>query len=103
MKLFMKLAGALIVLDALALLAQSELPDGKGKDVVLRVCAAECHGVEPIAAERRSKQGWSNIVDAMISRGAKATDEEIDAIIDYLAAHFGRQSPKAAASEIRGK
>ena len=33
-------------------------------------------------------------MDTMVSRGANGSDEEIAAVIDYLALHFGREMPK---------
>ena len=73
-----------------ALAGAYELPDGKGKEVVKRMCGTQCHGVDKVTVERLSRQGWSNVVDTMISRGATGTDEEIELVIDYLAEHFGR-------------
>jgi len=73
--------------------AQS-LPDGKGKEIVQKTCGGPCHDVDVIMNERLSRQGWTNVVDTMVSRGATGTDEEIAAVIDYLTAHFGRPSPK---------
>jgi competence protein ComEA len=71
-------------------LAQAQdLPEGKGKDVVEQVCGA-CHGTDLVSARRATKQGWSYIVDDMVSRGASATNEQVQAINDYLAKNFGQ-------------
>ena len=35
-------------------------------------------------------EGWSQVVDNMVTRGAKGTDPEIEATIRYLSLHFGR-------------
>src|SRR5579871_1254678 len=94
MHTFSRLTVFLLAL-ALPAAAQSTLPEGKGKDVVNRMCGTQCHGIDKFISERLSKQGWSNVVDTMLSRGATGTDEEIDLVIDYLAAHFGRDSAPA--------
>src|SRR5580658_3765073 len=66
-----------------------DLPQGKGKDVLESVCGA-CHGTDLVAARRATKEGWSYLVDDMVSRGASATNEQIATIIDYLAKNLGQ-------------
>ena len=71
----------------------SGLPDGPGRDVVVRACGA-CH--EPIraASVRLTRDGWADTIQAMKARGAKMTDEEFNAILDYMAAHFLGEAAK---------
>src|ERR1700680_5068497 len=79
----------LAVFPALAQNAAIEnLPDAKGKAVVEKVCSV-CH--EPTAVEkyRKSKEDWQAVIDDMVTRGADATDQEFDTVIDYLAKCFG--------------
>jgi len=70
--------------------AQSSLPDGPGKPLVEKVCS-KCHDLEGVARSRNSKEGWSKIVDDMVSRGAEASDPEIEQIINYLTTSLGRK------------
>ena len=77
-----------------------DLPDGKGKDVVEQVCGA-CHGVDLVSSRRATKEGWGYIVDDMVSRGASATNEQIQTINEYLTKNFGQVNPnKATSAEI---
>ncbi len=77
-----------------------DLPEGPGKDVVENVCGS-CHGVDLLSSQRATKQGWGYIVDDMVSRGASATNEQIDTIKDYLAKHYGQvNANKAPSAEI---
>jgi len=69
-----------------------DLPAGKGKDLVENTCGS-CHGLDVVVAQHATKDGWSSIVDYMVSRGATGTPEEIATIVDYLAKNF----PAAAA------
>lgn len=70
------------------------LPEGPGKMVTERVCTA-CHDLQPVVQTRMTKQGWSDVVDDMVSRGATATHSEAEEIAAYLAANFGKaQSAK---------
>lgn len=71
-----------------------QLPDGPGKDVVERVCSA-CHGPEIVMGKRLTKDGWTQVVEDMIQRGAQGSDDDFAQIVDYLAANFGPSSPTA--------
>jgi len=76
---------------ALALLlpaaAQAQFPEGPGKAEMVKMCSA-CHELERSAAMHMDRDGWKNEVDKMVSLGAKATPEEITAVVDYLAKTF---------------
>jgi mono/diheme cytochrome c family protein len=69
-----------------------KLPDGPGKALVERVCSG-CHGLESVVRARNTKERWNTIVDDMVSRGATATDDEADQIVNYLAANFSKPKP----------
>jgi competence protein ComEA len=75
-----------------------DLPEGKGKDVLESVCGA-CHGTDLVASRRATKEGWSYIVDDMVSRGASATNEQIATIIDYLGKNLGQVNVNKGKSE----
>ena len=66
-----------------------QLPDGKGKDAVKKVCSA-CHELATVVASRRTRTGWEQNVDDMISRGAEGSDEEMEAVVEYLTTFFGK-------------
>jgi len=77
---------------ALAAAAQT-LPDGPGKAVVQRMCS-QCHGLDSVVGARMTKDGWAAVVDDMVSRGANGSPEDIDRVIGYLAANFGKSAAK---------
>jgi competence protein ComEA len=66
-----------------------DLPDGKGKDVVLRMCT-NCHGIAQVTSTRYSKKFWGSVVDDMVSRGAEGSDEDVNLVINYLSRNFGK-------------
>jgi virginiamycin B lyase len=77
-------------------LAQSELPDGTGKDVVQIVCT-ECHEADVILKAGGTHDEWAMAVQQMIDMGAMIKPEQISVITDYLAAHFPpKVKPQAA-------
>jgi competence protein ComEA len=73
--------------------AAQTLPDGPGKAVVEKMCTG-CHGLENVVRARLTKDRWGFIVDDMVSRGASGTDDEIDQVVNYLAANFGKSDAK---------
>ena len=82
---------ALLLIPFLAfsatMLQAQDLPAGKGKELVENTCGS-CHGLDVVVAQHASKDGWSSIVDYMVSRGATGTPEEIQTIVEYLAKNF---------------
>lgn len=67
--------------------AQSALPDQPGKDVTVRVCG-ECHSADVVASVRLTRDGWQEVIAGMVQQGAKATEAEQTAILDYVSTHF---------------
>ena len=89
---------ALLAISAGTILAQTTgtrvllgppLPEGAGKDITHKVCGATCHGTDVIVGKGRTRDQWTAVVNAMIARGAKASDAEFVQITEYLSSHFG--------------
>jgi competence protein ComEA len=80
----------LLTLALLASGAWAQLPDGPGRAETERVCS-QCHELARSISLRQDRAGWQATVDKMVSLGAKATDKETGAVIDYLAAHFAAE------------
>jgi competence ComEA-like helix-hairpin-helix protein len=85
-----------------------DLPDGKGKELILRACVG-CHKAGEIAVYRFTKDEYQIIVSRMGDRGAQATRAELDVIADYLFEHFPKIEDatkinvnKATAQQIAG-
>jgi len=73
--------------------AQSlKLPEGPGMATTQKVCGS-CHGAELVIGRQESREAWGAIVEDMIQRGAKGTDEEYYEVVDYLATNFSKSSP----------
>jgi competence ComEA-like helix-hairpin-helix protein len=65
----------------------ADLPDGKGKELILRACIG-CHKADEIGAYRFTKDEYHTIAYRMGDRGAQATRAELDTIADYLFENF---------------
>ena len=83
---------AAIALSASTAFAQA-LPDGPGKAELQKVCGL-CHQAERSAAVRLTREGWEGVIGDMIARGARGTDAEFAAILDYLSKHFLGDAPR---------
>jgi competence protein ComEA len=87
------LLSARVPQDAAAGPSGEGLPDGPGKDLMVRTCGV-CHEPRRAASVRLTRDGWTDLVSDMVRRGAKATDSEQTQIIDYLTANFLGEAPK---------
>jgi competence protein ComEA len=80
-------AALFVVLLASPAAVRAQLPDGPGKDAVVKVCST-CHQVERAASVRLTREGWEEVVGDMIKRGAQISDEEFKQVVQYLTTHF---------------
>ena len=86
-------AAALLLACALPAAGQDPFPDGPGKDVTVRICGT-CHPSARGAAVRLTREGWQDVIAKMVSLGAKGTDDELAAVLDYLSTNFKGDAPK---------
>lgn len=81
---------------AIALMSASAygdtLPDTPGRAAVVRVCG-RCHSPERAATMHQSRSGWEDTIVKMVKLGAEGSDEEFDAILNYLSHHFATEAP----------
>ena len=63
------------------------LPDGEGKATVVKLCGT-CHPPERGASVRLTREGWQDVMTRMVGLGLKASDEELNVALEYLATHF---------------
>jgi competence ComEA-like helix-hairpin-helix protein len=91
---------ALIVLAlCLPAAAQDDLPEGKGKHTLENTCT-ECHGLDKILTQLRSRERWRAIAVAMRAKGATMSDSELNTLVDYLFQHFGTIEPSETKTKI---
>jgi competence protein ComEA len=80
-------ATRLLLFLSLAAIARSQSKDETPKQTFERVCI-DCHGMEMIDGQHYSRDDWQETVDQMVRRGAQASDEDVQTIVDYLAANY---------------
>jgi mono/diheme cytochrome c family protein len=74
-----------------------ELPEGQGKALVQSACT-QCHGVDVIVRQPRSRDDWTEVVSRMVGNGAELSDEDYNQVVQYLATYLGPASQNAPAS-----
>jgi mono/diheme cytochrome c family protein len=62
------------------------------REAFLKVCGS-CHPVDTVTSQRRSRAQWQESINSMVTRGAKGTNEELAAILEYLATQYGPAAP----------
>src|SRR5229473_2551554 len=89
---------------ALALFAAgawAQLPDGPGKTETEKICT-QCHELERSISLRQDRDGWQATMNKMITLGAKGTDQEFQAVVDYLARNYaGEAVPRINVNKAR--
>lgn len=76
------------------LLAQEELPEGEGKDLVQKYCS-NCHGVGTSVDGKHTEDEWRGVI---IDMGVPMSDKEIATMAKYLGKHFGYTESSGDAS-----
>jgi competence protein ComEA len=80
-----------------------ELPDGPGKDTLIKTCSS-CHSPDNVLANGQDRAGWEATLQKMAGFGAQASDEEFTQILEYLVKNFPANAPinvnKAIAAQL---
>jgi competence protein ComEA len=77
------------------------LPDGPGKEETQKICS-QCHGLEQALTGRYDRAGWQRTLDKKISIGAKGTEKEFQAVLEYLVKNFhADEVPKINVNKAR--
>jgi quinoprotein glucose dehydrogenase len=66
------------------------LPAGGAKTLLEKTCGTGCHAIEVVTSQRLKGAEWNSIVQAMVARGAQASDAEVKVIVEYLGKTLGR-------------
>ena len=64
------------------------MPDAPGKAILQHVCSV-CHPVSLVVAQKRTPDQWNDLINQMLDRGARATDDQLQQIYSYLVKYYG--------------
>ena len=57
------------------------------KQIFQRVCI-DCHGMNMVDGKHYSRDVWQETVEQMVRRGARASEDDVQAIVEYLAENY---------------
>jgi competence protein ComEA len=95
--------GALILATALAMSAAAQsneqlLPASPEKEKMVKLCVG-CHEIDLVVARRHTRAEWDGVVEDMIARGSKGTEEELAFVAEYLSKVLGKVNVNAATAK----
>ncbi len=82
--------GAALLLAGLALFAGragAQLPEGPGRAETQKLCST-CHELERSISLYQDREGWRATINKMAALGAKGSEPEWRAIVEYLSKNF---------------
>jgi len=62
--------------------------DDQGERLLNASCGG-CHDLRPVQASARDRDGWNEVVQNMLQKGADVPDKDIPLLLDYLVEHYG--------------
>lgn len=57
---------------------------GLDGEAILNAKCVSCHSIDQVLAQEYDAVGWAAVIDEMIVKGAKLTDDEAAALAEYL-------------------
>jgi competence protein ComEA len=81
---------------AMAQSNEQSLPAGPEKEKLVKLCVG-CHEIDLVVARRHTREEWDGVIEDMIARGSKGTEEEHSMIAEYLSKYLGKVSINTAA------
>jgi competence protein ComEA len=63
------------------------LPDGPGKAETQKLCS-NCHELDKSVSLKQDRAGWQRTVEKMLASGMKASDAEVNTVLDYLTRNY---------------
>ena len=68
--------------------AAAAAQDEKGERL-LQVSCGGCHDLRPVQANAKDRDGWNEVVQNMLQKGADVSDADLPVLLDYLVEHHG--------------
>jgi len=63
------------------------LPDGDGKKILLNTCTV-CHDTSRIKRTALDREGWQDLLGAMLNEGAMLSEQDFPVLLNYLSRNF---------------
>ena len=69
--------------------AQSAQAEREKGERLLNASCGGCHDLRPVQASAKDREGWNEVVQNMLQRGADVSDADMPLLLDYLTEHHG--------------
>ncbi len=69
-------------------MAAAAAQDEQGERLLNSGCGG-CHDLRPVQTSARDRDGWNEVVQNMLQKGADVADKDIPVLLDYLVEHYG--------------
>jgi len=90
-----------VIRPALAQSNEQLLPASPERQKMVKLCVG-CHEIDLVVARRHTREEWDGVVEDMVARGSKGTEEELSLVAEYLSKYLGKVSVNTAtAKEIQ--
>jgi len=72
--------------------ASEELPQGPGRQILMRACVS-CHNLREVTkfSGFYTRPQWRDVVQTMVDYGAGVNEKEVEVLSDYLTEHLGKK------------
>jgi len=79
------ISAAIVCAAALAIAWGQNPPDSEKGERIMNSSCTGCHDLRPIQTQALDEDGWKEVVNAMIEKGAKVNKDDIPLLVAYLA------------------
>lgn len=84
---FLSLALVLFAIHQSSANQSRPMPDGPGKAETRKFCS-QCHELDKSLSLKQDLAGWRTTVDKMVAFGMKASEAEVNTVIEYLSRSY---------------
>jgi cytochrome c5 len=72
-----------------ALAANAGAQQGNRGEQILNSACSSCHDLRPIQTSAHDKEGWNDVVQNMLQKGADVSDADVPVLVNYLVEAHG--------------
>ena len=67
----------------------TEEPGPVAGETLLQERCTQCHGLDRVTEEEKTREEWADTVARMVDQGARLDEDEQSVLVDYLAQTYG--------------
>ncbi len=79
-----------------AQVAGGQAQPSKTGEALLQSTCSDCHTLDVITRQKKTRAEWTAVVADMVSRGAQGSPDDLNEVVEYLSVNFGPAATAAA-------